>query len=239
MAKQVREEFTLVGDDSQIFTGETGNTYEGDGSKTLSDLVAGGTAEDKKKGAGMYIIAGIASANSVLPAGMKVGELYPALGTEVLAVGDKLTKLNLSHIADATGWSLQITQSEIETTRLIDSFKKYRLGKKDASGTLNSIMTLGVSDDENGLIAKTMKLFRREAGGTTKVIELDNKPLYFCGYVRKTDTPGETEAFVFGQIYIYNITRGGSTVNAHSYDSSMRLTVVDPVFYSTDIPLAE
>lgn len=233
-----RDELTLVGDDSQIFTGETGDTYEGDGSKTLSDLVDGDTAEDPKLGAGMYLIAGIAATGSVLPAGMKVGELFPALGTEVLAVGDKLTKLNLSHIADATGWSLQITQSEIETTRLIDSFKKYRLGKKDATGTLNSIMTLGVSDDENGLIAKTMKLFRREAGGTTKVIELDNKPLYFCGYVRKTDTPGETEAFVFGQIYIYNITLGGSTGNAQSYDSSMRLTGVDPVFYSTDIPLA-
>ena len=200
-----RDELTLVGDDSQIFTGETGETYEGDGSKTLSDLVDGDTAEDPKLGAGMYIIAGIAASGSVLPEGMKVGELYPALGTEVLAVGDKLTKLKLSHIADATGWSLQITQSEIETTRLIDSFKKYRLGKKDATGTLNSII---------------------------------NKPLYFCGYVRKTDTPGETEAFVFGQIYIYNITLGGSTGNAQSYDSSMRLTGVDPVFYSTDIPLA-
>lgn len=238
MAEYVREETPLVGDDSQIFTGKKGTTYNGDGTKTLSQLVAGDDTEDPAAGAGMYLIAGIAAAGSVFPAGMTVGELYPALGSEVLAADDKLTKLELTHIADATGWSLQITQSEIDVTRLKDKFKKYRLGKKDASGTLNSIMTLGVSDEIDGLVAKTMKTFRRDAEGNVKVVEIDNAPIYFCGYVRKTATPGETEAFVFGQIYLYNITLGGQTGNAQTYDSSMRLTGLDPVFYSVDIPLA-
>lgn len=238
MAEYVREETPLVGDDSQIFTGKKGTTYNGDGTKTLSQLVAGDEEEDPAAGAGMYLIAGIAASGSVFPAGMTVGELYPATGTEVLAADDKLTKLELTHIADATGWSLQITQSEIDVTRLKDKFKKYRLGKKDASGTLNSIMTLGVSDEIDGLVAKTMKTFRRDAKGNVKVVEIDNAPIYFCGYVRKTSTPGETEAFVFGQIYLYNITLGGQTESAQAYDSSMRLTGLDPVFYSIDIPLA-
>ena len=98
---------------------------------------------------------------------------------------------------------------------------------------------MGVSDEADGIIAKTMKTFRRifsEAKTTVTVTDVGNQPIYFLGYVNKTDVPGETEAFVFGQVYLYNITLGGSTGNAQSYDSAMRLTGRDPVFYSLDIP---
>lgn len=231
------QEKPLVGDDGAFFTGKKGTTYEGDGTKTLNVLVGGTGATSG--GAGMYLIAAKATSGSIFPAQSKVGELYPALGTEVMASGDKLQKLELTHVADCTGWSIQITQSEIDVTRLVDSFKKYRLGKKDASGTVNSIMTLGVSDAEGGMVEKTIKTFRRSIDGdtaTVTVTNIGNDPVYFLGYVNKTDVPGETEAFIFGQVYIYNITLGGSTGNAQSYDSSMRLTGIDPVFYSLDIP---
>lgn len=232
------EEKPLVGDDGAFYTGNLGSTeYEGDGTKTLHVLVGGSGATSG--GDGMYIITAKAASGSVFPAGMKVGELYPALGSEVLADGDKVKKLDLTHVADCTGWSLQISQSEIDVTRLKDNFKKYRLGKKDASGTVNSILTLGVSDQNDGMIAKTMKTFRRAVSGNTSTVtvtDIGNEPVYFLGYVNKTDVPGETEAFVFGQVYLYNITLGGSTGNAQSYDSSMRLTGMDPVFYSLDIP---
>ena len=227
-----REEMPLVGDDGLIMTGKKGKKYAGDGTKTLAQL-----AGDGSDGSGMYLISAIAGTGSVIPKGMKVGELYPALGTEALAKGDELIKLDLTHVADATGWQFQITQSEIDVTRLKDNFKKYRLGKKEANGTVNSIMTLGISDEPGGIVAKTMKLFRRNEAGTVTVTELENEPVYFLGYVRKTDTPGETEAFVFAQVYLYNMNLGGQTGNAQSYDSSMRMTGMDPVFYSLDIPL--
>ena len=226
-----REEMPLVGDDGLIMTGKKGKKYAGDGTKTLAQL-----AGDGSDGSGMYLISAIAGTNSVIPKGMRVGELYPALGTEALAKGDELIKLDLTHVADATGWQFQITQSEIDVTRLKDNFKKYRLGKKEANGTVNSIMTLGISDEPGGIVAKTMKLFRRDTNGTVTVTELENEPVYFLGYVRKTDTPGETEAFVFAQVYLYNMNLGGQTGNAQSYDSSMRMTGMDPVFYSLDIP---
>lgn len=233
-----REEMPLVGDDGQFMTGElSADLYEGDGGKTLHELVAG---EDAVTGGwGMYVIDAMGTA-SFFPAGLKVGDLYPAMGNEVLAVGDKVRKLILYPVADCTGWSIQITQGEIDVTRLIDNFKKYRLGKKDASGTVNSITTLGVSDEPNGIIGKTMKLFRRtvKPNGDVEVtiVNNENLPLYFLGYLRKTDTPGETEAFVFGECYLYNITLGGQTGSAQSYDSSLRLTRRDPVFFSLDIP---
>lgn len=231
------EEKPLVGDDGAFFTGKEGQEYVGDGTKTLHVLVKGASAT--AGGDGMYIITAKAASGSVFPAGLDVGDMYPAIGTEVLKNGDKVRKLDLTHVADCTGWQMQITQSEIDVTRLKDKYKKYRLGKKDASGTVNSILTLGVSDEADGMIAKTMKTFRRkisESNTTVTVTDVGNQPIYFLGYVNKTDVPGETEAFVFGQVYLYNITLGGSTGNAQSYDSSMRLTGRDPVFYSLDIP---
>lgn len=231
------EEKPLVGDDGAFFTAKLGQEYEGDGTKTLNVLVSGASATSG--GDGMYIVTAKANSNSIFPSLLKVGELFPAVGTEVLASGDKVKKLDLTHVADCTGWQFQITQSEIDVTRLKDNFKKYRLCKKDATGTVNSILTLGVSDQSDGMIAKTMKTFRRvinERQTTITVTEIGNDPVYFLGYVNKTDVPGETEAFVFGQVYLYNITLGGSTGNAQSYDSSMRLTGNDPVFYSLDIP---
>ena len=232
------EEKPLVGDDGAFYTGKLGSTeYEGDGSKTLHVLVGGTGATSG--GEGMYVITAKAASGSVFPDKAKVGELYPALGTEVLASGDKVKKLFLTHVADCTGWQIDITQSEIDVTRLVDKFKKYRLGKKDASGTVNSIMTLGVSDEADGMIAKTIKTFRRKISGQTTTVtitDVANEPVYFLGYVNKTDVPGETEAFIFGQVYLFNVKLGGSTGNAQSFDSSMRLTGQDPVFYSLDIP---
>ena len=220
-----RTEMPLVGDDGQFMTGELSTEiYEGDGVKTLHKLLGG--EEASSGGEGFYVIEAFGT-QTFFPKGMEAGDLYPALGSEVLKTGDKVRKLTLVHVADCTGWNIQITQGEIDVTRLKDKFKKYRLGKKDASGTVNSIMTLGVSDEPNGIVGKTMKLFRRsiQSNGDVDVVVVNNEnlPIYFLGYLRKTDTPGETEAFVFGQCYLYNITLGGQTGSAQSYDSSLRL----------------
>lgn len=231
-----REEKPLVGDDGKFMTGKKGQTYTGDGTSTLNVLVAGTDATSG--GDGMYIITAM-GADTFFPEGMKIGELYPATGKEVLAEGDKIQKIDFTEVADCTGWQLQITQAEIDVTRLKDEFKKYRLGKKDATGTVNSIMTLGVSDEPDGMVGRNMKLFRREVkdGSETVTVSVPSgESLYFLGYLNMTDVPGETQAFVFAEIYLYNMNLGGSTGNAQSYDASMRLTGQDPVFYSLDIP---
>ena len=232
------EEKPLIGDDGAFYTGKLGTEeYVGDGTKTLHVLLNGQSATSG--GDGIYIVTAKAESGSIFPTGLKVGEAFPATGSEVLASGDKVKKLNLTHVADCSGWQLNISQSEVDVTRLKDRFKKYRPGKKDASGTVNSILTLGVSDEPEGMIAKTIKTFRRAISGsetTITVADIGNEPVYFVGYVNKTDVAGEREAFIFGQVYLFNITLGGTTGNAQAYDSSMRLTGIDPVFYSLDIP---
>ena len=226
----------LIGDDSQIFTGKlAGTELAGDGTRSTDELAGGSVGS--KKGAGIYIVTAKAVAASYFPAKLLPGEAFPSDGSDVLKAGDKAKKLDLRQIADATGWSLAVSRGEIDVTRLGMRYKKYRLGKYDANGTLNSIFTLGITDAADGLISKTMKTFRKASNGTITIEDIDDSPLYFCGYVRKTDVPGETEDFVFGQIYLYNMTFGGQGDSAQSYDSAFRLTGIDPIFYSIDIPL--
>jgi hypothetical protein len=228
------EKKTLVGDDSMIFTGDLSTTeYEGDGVKTISELIAtepGKDIVDQK----MCVITAMAAAGTIFPNGLKLMELYPALGGEVPATGDKFRFLNLAHAADASSWSLGITQGEIDVTKLNDRFRKYRLGKKDAQLTLSSIFTVGESDKPGGVINRNMKLFKRTPDGTVSITSEANRALYMLGYTNKAAMPEETEDFVFCQIYLFNVTLGGQSNNAQSYDASGRLTGLDPVFYSLE-----
>lgn len=233
MSNEIME---LVGDDSQIFTGHLAATeLTGDGTKSIDEL-AGASVVDGS-GAGIYVLVAKAASGSFFPAELNINEAYPADGSEVLSVGDTVKKLTLRQVADATSWSLAVTRSEIDVTRLGARYKKYRLGKNDATGTLSSIFTVGITDQADGLIQKTMKTFRKASDGSVDIKEIDDSPLYFVGYVRKSNIPGSTEDFVFGQIYLYNMTFGGQADSAQSYDSSFRLTGMDPIFYSIDIPL--
>lgn len=223
---------TLIGDDSMIFSGNLGVTeYVGDGTKTIKQLTSAETVLADVKRV-MCIITSRDTSDSIFPEGLKTGELFPALGTEVPEAGDKFRVLTLSHIADASSWSLSITQSEIDVTRLNDKFRKYRLGKKDAQLALSSIFTLGESDQAGGVINRNMKLVTQNEDGAYIVSDEANSALYMLGYVNKASLPGEADDFVFCQIYLFNVKLGGQSGSAQSYDASGRLTGQDPVFYS-------
>ena len=123
---------------------------------------------------------------------------------------------------------------EIEVTRLNDMFRKYRLGKKDAQLSLSSIFTVGESDKVGGVVNRSMKLVIQKKDGTYIVSDEANRSLYMLGYVNKAELPGESDDFVFAQIYLYNIKLGGQSGSAQSYDAAGRLTGMDPVFYSLE-----
>jgi len=228
----MKELKTLIGDDSRIFTGDLGQELEGDGTSTITEL-----AGPKDSASGIERVMCVITAraaDSIFPTGINVGELFPALGTEVPATGDKFRVLSLNHVADASGWSLSVSQGEIDVTKLMDRFRKYRLGKKDAQLSLTSIFTLGISDKSGGVINRNMKLVTHESDGSYTVTEETNQALYMLGYVNWAALPEETYAFVFCQIYLYNVRLGGQSGSAQSYDASGRLTGIDPVFYSIE-----
>jgi hypothetical protein len=224
----------LIGDDSMIFTGDLENTeHTGDGDKTITELTGKQIDADVKRI--MCVITAIGKdENSIFPEGLIVGDLFPALGNEVPSSGDRFRILGLAHIADASSWSLSITQGEIDVTRLNDKFRKYRLGKKDAQLSLSSIFTVGDSDKSGGVINRNMKLVRQDAEGNYTVSDEANRALYMLGFVNKAALPEETDDFVFCKIYLYNARLGGQSGSAQSYDASGRLTEMDPVFYSLE-----
>jgi len=222
----------LIGDDSMIFTGDLSeNIFEGDGVKTITEATLFEASADIRRI--MCVIIAIGE-SSIFPKGLIEGDLFPAIGTEVLGVGDKIRVLNLTHIADASSWSLSITQGEIDVTRLNDKFRKYRLGKKDAQLSLSSIFTVSESDQPGGVINRSMKLVKQTADGTYTVSDEANRALYMLGYANKAALPEETDSFVFAQIYLYNARLGGQSGSAQSYDAAGRLTGMDPVFYSLE-----
>jgi len=223
----------LIGDDSMIFTGDhSAEEYTGDGNQTIAERI--GTETHYTAGHIFCIITAIDTENSIFPKGLHKTELFPAIGNEVPAVGDKFRVLNLTHIADASSWSFAITQGEIDVTRLNDRFRKYRLGKKDAQLSLSSIFTVGESDQVGGVINRNMKLVIRKSDGTYIVSDEANRSLYMLGFVNKAAMPEETDDFVFAKVYLYNARLGGQSGSAQSYDASGRLTENDPVFYSLE-----
>jgi len=228
-----RQQKVLIGDDSMIFTGDAGNTeYEGDDAATIAEIT-GFAPESNGVNRIMCVITAIGP-DSIFPEGLVRGDLYPALGSEVPKEGDKFKVLALMHVADASSWSLGITQAEIDVTRLNDKFRKYRLGKKDAQLSLSSIFTVGESDRPGGIINRNMKLVVQDKDGNYTVSDEANRALYMLGYVNKAATAGEADDFVFCQIYLYNARLGGQSGSAQSYDASGRLTGMDPVFYSLE-----
>lgn len=228
-----REIKRLIGDDAQIYTGDLSETVlVGDSTKTLDELVGGAPAS--KQGAGFFLIEK-KGAESFFPAAMRVGEMYPALGTEVLATGDEVRQLNLTQLADCGGWSLDISQDKVDVTVLADEFKKARPGKKDASGTCKQLFIQGITDEDDGMIDRTIKTFRRDKEGNVTISEALNKSMYMVGYINKAKSVGERDSYIFAQIYMYGMKLGADSGSAQSYDSNFSLTGTDPVFYSIDI----
>jgi len=217
------KEMPLVGDDGTVFTSDA----------LEAEITGNGTATLGK--AGIYIITALGTP-SFYPAGLNVGEAFPSDGSDILMTGDKARRIPLEEAADVTGWKLDVTRDQVDVTRLKDKFKKFRPGKRDANGTMNMIFTLGVTDRIGGLVDQMMKTVRKK-DNTVIVKDVEGKPLYFVGYVRKTNLGGETEAFVFGQVNLYGISFGGQSGTAQSFDCSFKLTGIDPIFYSIDIPL--
>ncbi len=228
----MNHEYELIGDDCQVVTAEPDTTeLTGDGTQTL-DALAGGAGNGK----GLFLVTA-KGATSFFPAALNVGEIMPCDGSEVLGAGDTVRKMLLEVMGDASGWNASVSRAEVGVTRLCHKWNKYRFGKSDMTLTISSITTLGVSDKAEGTLGRTFKLFKKEADGTITISTPEDKPVYFIGYIRETDLPGETNAFIFAQIMISASGVGGSLGSAQSHDLACRLTGQDPVFYSIDIPM--
>ena len=161
--------------------------------------------------------------------------MYPALGTEMLATGDEVRKLNLQQLADCGGWSLDICKTKLTQLSLQMNLKA-RPAKRRI-WHMQTAFIQGITDEDDGMIDRTIKTFRRDKDGNVTISEALNKSMYMAGYINKAQSGGERESYIFAQIYMYGMKLGADSGSAQSYDSNFSLTGTDPVFYSIDLPL--
>jgi len=221
---------TLIGDDATIERLDFGLEKLGDAAKTL-DLLAGVAAG---AGKGLWLITAKSAVGSIF-GGLAVGDVFPAGGDEVPAVGDKAKLAIATSFLDASEWSVALTAKEVDITLLKHRVMKYRKGKADADGTIKGIFTLGVTGEAGGLLNQFLKIVHKDTTGTITVSELNAHPLYIRGVIRDTSTSGETLAFLFGQIELFGVNMGAASGNKQEWSSKFRFTGSDPVYYEEEI----
>ena len=226
----------LIGEDGKICKVAFGTEKSGDATKTF-DVQTGGTAGDKS-GAGFWKITAKATTGSIFDTGVtgtyKVGDIYKADGTEVMATGDKASKATLTELADVSTFSLELSKDEIEVTVLGDGTKKYRYGKSDANGSLEGVTMIDSTLGEGGMASRFLRRIAVPATGNTVITEADNSPLYVFMYANKSEAAGEKTVFVYSQISLGGYKLGAKSGEAQNWTSGFRLIGADPVMYEIE-----
>jgi hypothetical protein len=221
---------TLIGDDATIERLDFGLEKIGDAVKTF-DLLAGAGAG---AGKGLWLITAKAAAGSIF-GGLLVGDVFPADGDEVPAVGDKAKLAVATPFLDASEWACNFTAKEVDVTLLRHRVMKYRKGKADADGTLKGVFTLGVTGEAGGLLNQFLKIVHKSGLGVITVSEVNAHPIYIRGVVRDTAITGETYAYLFGQIELFGVSLGAASGSKQEYSSKFRFTGADPIYYEEEI----
>ena len=226
------ENISLIGDDATIEEVTFDTEGVGDATKTL-DVLAGGAAASGK-GKGFWLITAKAATGSIFGK-LIVGDLFPAEGTEIPAVGDKAKLATGTPFLDASSWASSFTAKEVDVTLLKHKVMKYRKGKADAEGTLKGIFTIGVTGAAGGLLNQFLKIVHKSAAGVVTVSDVNSHPIYIRGVVRDTNVSGETYAFMFAQIELFGVNLGAESGNKQEYSSKFRFTGNDPIYYEEEI----
>jgi len=221
---------TLIGDDATIEKLEFGVEKTGDATKTFDQLAGVGAGAGK----GLWLITGKAAAGSIF-GGLDLGDVFPADGDEVAAVGDKAKLATATPFLDASEWGVAFTAKEVEITLLRHRVLKFRKGKADADGSLKGIFTLGVTGEAGGLLNQFLKIVHKDSLGAITVSQINSHPIYIRGVIRDTNISGETYAFLFGQIELFGVNLGAASGNKQEYSSKFRFTGADPVYYEEEI----
>jgi hypothetical protein len=137
-----------------------------------------------------------------------------------------------SSMYDLTGWSLEISSDEIETTVLLDNFKKYRKGKKDANGSASFVYIKGTTDASDGLLNQFFQIAEISATGVVTFNDINTDPVYIIGYVDSPSTAGYIREVTIMQVEFFNFALPMNMGEAMNIETPFRLVGdSDPIFY--------
>ena len=203
MAKTKR----LTGRDGKVYQAVKSAVITGDGSTTLT------------KGT-FYVPLTIATASSGLPANAQIGVPFVAAGTETPTENETYISLTFNSQCDVTSAGVEFEKDEIDITTLCDDIMTYAAGFTDATGTIEGITTLNLSEP---FIAKFVTVqVQDETGAITTTAQNDDTILLVIE-LNKIDNSDANRALFIAPITInsYNIE---ATINeAQTYTSGFRI----------------
>ena len=198
----------LVGKDGEVYAATKGTLVEGNGSTALTD--------------GYYIVAAIASTSSALPVGLKAGYVFKGSAEITPAEGDNVIPLTLTRKCDITNFSVEYSADEIDVTTLCDAQRSYRAGFTDATGTLEGITTINVSEY---LMSKFIPIVT-QTGETVEVTEIDGETLIMRLVLNKPSAGGDVMSY-FAPIAVTSYNIGATVDDAQTYTANFRNTPDD------------
>lgn len=198
----------LVGKDGEVYSAVKAAPVDGNGSTALTD--------------GYYIVSSIASSGSTLPEGLQPGYVFKGSTTITPAEGDKVVPLTLTKKCDITNFSVEYSADEIDVTTLCDSERSYRAGFTDATGSLEGVTTIGISEY---LMSKFIPIVTQTNESVT-VTEIDGEALIMRLVLNKQAAGGDILSY-FAPIAVTSYNIGATVDDAQTYTANFRNTPDD------------
>lgn len=205
MADQTKR---LVGKDGEVYAATKGTLIKGNGSTALTD--------------GYYIVAAVASTSSALPAGLQAGYVFKGSAEIIPAEGDNVIPLTLTRKCDVKSFTVEYSADEIDVTTLCDTQRSYRAGFTDATGTLEGVTTIGLSEY---LMEKFIPIIE-QTGETVEVTEINGDALIIRLVLNKQSAGGTVMSY-FAPIALTSYNIGASVDDAQTYTANFRNTPDD------------
>ena len=197
----------LTGRDGKVYQASKGALTTGDGTTTLT------------KGS-FYVPVTIADSASGFPAGVTKGVPFVAAGTEVPAAAETYIALTLTSQCDITSAEVEFEKNEIDITTLCDDIMKYASGFTDATGTLEGITTLDLSEP---MIAKFVTVQKQDNTGAITTIAQNDDPLVIAIELNKVDASDADRAIFFAPVTLNGYTLGAQINEAQTFSSGFRI----------------
>jgi len=178
------------------------------------------------------------SGNTVFPDGYEVGDFWIGDGTAAFSETNSASVATASTVAEVSSFSFDISADEIEVTVLADGQKKYRIGKKDISGSIEGITFVTSLANGTSIANRFFKIVNYDGEGNSTLNPVNTDELFIKAYFQKDGSEGETLVYMLAQIQLTSYNLGASVADAQSFTANVRLIGNDAVIFTEKVPVS-
>ncbi len=176
--------------------------------------------------------------DTVFPDGFAAGDFWVGDGTATFSATNSASLVTASTVAEVSSFSFDISADEIEVTVLKDDQKKYRVGKKDISGSIEGITFVTSLANGTSLANRFFKIVNFDDKYDGTVNDVDTGDLYVKAYLQKDGSEGETLVYLLAQVQLTSYNLGASVADAQSFTANVRLIGKDAIIMTEAVPVS-